>query len=219
MTAALLALILICSNTAAQALPASVDLLGKMATTIKSNPAMELSFEMVAKDSDGFVSGNFKGTVQAQGQSFRLINPMLEIHCDGLSKWILNNETGELTIFPNDTTQADLIENPVGFLTTLNNGNNSYSYSSKAKEGLSPHSGKGLWYVELTPKARHTPYKSIVIGIEKESSLPASIEYISTDGSNYTIIITKLTKMPLWPDNYFRFPKERTNGLIVTDLR
>jgi outer membrane lipoprotein-sorting protein len=199
--------------------PESGEVLEKMASALKANKAMELKFQMTAVDEDGSVEGSFSGVVQAQGYAFKLMNPELEVFCDGVSKWILNVGEGELTIFANDTTQVDLVENPVGFLSSLNSSNSQFKQPSKAQLTKNPLNGREIWSVELTPKSRYAAYKSLTVCIDKESFLPSVLMYRSNDGNSYTITIESIKPTPVWPLSFFQFPAERTNNLNITDLR
>jgi outer membrane lipoprotein-sorting protein len=199
--------------------PESGEVLEKMASALKANKAMELKFRMTAVGVDGSVEGSFSGVVQAQGYAFKLMNPELEVFCDGVSKWILNVGEGELTIFANDTTQVDLVENPVGFLSSLNSSNSQFKQPSKAQLTKNPLNGREIWSVELTPKSRYAAYKSLTVCIDKESFLPSVLMYRSNDGNSYTITIESIKPTPVWPLSFFQFPAERTNNLNITDLR
>jgi len=202
--------------------PDAAQLLEQMAQALKNKPAIELTFELTATDPTGAVNGSLEGSVQAQGYSFKLINPELEVYCDSKSKWILNKSTQELTIFPNDTTQTDLVENPVGFLTSLNKANSQFSAPRKAVQTVTPQGCKAIWQIELTPKNKYAAYKSLIIGIEKETHLPCLIRYQSTDDSSYIIhIITIKTQPTRWPITNFQIPPSylKNKAITITDLR
>jgi hypothetical protein len=209
---ALVLMVSLLSFTSALANTNSAQLLRKMTEAIKENAAVELKFEMVATVAGSATPDAFKGTVQAQGNAFRLINPHVELFCDGKSKWILNVDAGELTIFPNDTTQKDLVENPVGFLTSLGEPDSGYKFPEKPKDGP-------VWIIELTPVSKRTAYKNVIVGINKITNLPVSIEYNGKDGSNYKVVITSFKSVPAWALSNFVFPESKRSGLTVTDLR
>ena len=200
----------------------TVELLKSMRSALKQTPAVEIDFELITMDEDGDLSGNFKGVIYSQGYAFKLINPELELFCDGKTKWILNTSAMELTILDNDTTQVDLVENPVGFLTSLDSGKSGYNYPVRPKEGKSGAAGslsKAIWLVELTPVNKWMAYKSVTIGVDKVTFLPLFIEYLSKDGSKYTADIKSVKRVSGYPASMFIFPESRTKGLVVTDLR
>ncbi|HBG24885.1 MAG TPA: hypothetical protein DDX10_07530 [Rikenellaceae bacterium] len=200
-------------SSVAKDAPTTTDLLSKMRAAIKQHSAIEVTFNMSAKSAQGELLADFAGTVQAQGNAFKMVNPQLELFCDGKSKWILSTEIDELTIFPNDTSDTDLVENPIGFLTSLGTQTSSYSYSARLKES------NGNWVVELIPSNKKMPYKSVLVGIDKSNNLPVKIEYTSKDGSSYVVVIKSFKPSSGWPESNFIFPSSRMKGLVVTDLR
>lgn len=196
-----------------------VELLSKMRVALQEDSSLNLSFELAVTDVDGTVSGSLEGVVYVQGYSFKLINPELEVYCDSESKWILNTEGGELTIVPNDTSQVDIMENPVGFLLSLGRGNDQFKYPSKAVETRKPDNGESLWSIELEPVNDYMPYKLVTICLDKESYLPSVIMYKSRDDSAFTVYVKSIERSEVRPDSFFSFPPERIEGLTVTDLR
>ncbi|EKD31818.1 MAG: hypothetical protein ACD_77C00239G0001 [uncultured bacterium] len=139
----------------------------------------------------------------------------MELYCDGTTKWILNVTAKELIIVPNDPSATDIVENPLGFLTSLNKG---YEYPSRVTS-ISTN-GKQLWIIDLTPVNKRLAYKSISVGVEKNSYIPRMIKYIAKDGSSYIINITGFERVnTLRPKDYFKFPSFRLTGLQVNDMR
>lgn len=208
--------------TLASQAPDAGKLLGQMSQALKKSPAIELTFDLAAADSKGAINGSLQGTVQAQGYSYKLINPDLEIYCDGKSKWILNKATQELTIFPNDTTQTDLVENPIGFLTSLSKANSQFTHPRKAVETLKPQGCKPVWQIELAPKSKYAVYKSLILAIEKESNLPCLIRYQSKDDSSFTINIKTIKpQVAPWPIANFQIPSSylTQKDITIVDLR
>ena len=191
----------------------SASVLEGMRNAIKQFPAAQLSFEFVATDGSGSVSGEYSGMVATQGNAFKMVNEDMEIYCDGNSKWIFNKVAGELTILPNDTTVNDIAENPIGFLSRLGGEKSGYKYSGK------PNDSKGLWEIELTPDSKRLPYKKVIVSVNKENLLPAAVRIVSGDGTVYRITVTNFRKAALSEISAFAFPKMKMDGIVVTDLR
>ena len=186
----------------------SADILRQFTAKMKSISAFELKFSMVLDGS------YFEGVVQSQGQSFKFTNSQLELYCDGTTKWVYNIDNKELIILPNDSSQTDLTENPLAFLTSLEKG---YSYNDKARTGSV--GDKSLWFIELKPLNKKLAYTSITLGIEKGTLRPVSVEYLSKDGTKHIAKITSFLEKSPWPATNFTFPTTRMSGLTVTDLR
>jgi len=198
----------------------SIDVLKKMGSAIDNLGALKLKFvvnaEIDAAGKSVSSADSYFGSVEVEGNSFKMVSPDFEIFCDGVSKWILNVASDELTIFPNDTTHTDMVENPVGFLRSLASGkDNGYKHSQRAT--LS--SDGNLWQVELTPSGRGSLCKNLIISVNRNDYLPFSIVYNGTDGSGYRVEITSFMKVDKWEDGNFIFPESRKRGLQVTDLR
>lgn len=193
--------------------PKTADILRQLTETIQSMPAIDMSFELIQNSSAG--SPIYKGVVNAQGTSYKLSNPELELYCDGTTKWVLNVSAKELVIVPNDPSATDIVENPLGFLTSLNKG---YEYPFRVYSGS--RTGKEIWVIELTPVNKRLAYKSISVGVEKNTYIPRMIKYIAKDGSSYIVNITGFDRVnTLRPKDYFKFPASRLAGLQVNDMR
>ena len=190
------------------------EVLKKMNGAIESMGAMALEFSVNL--GTGVKEDYLLGSAEVQGNSFKMVSPDFEIFCDGISKWILNVNSDELTILPNDTAQTDMLENPVGFLKSLSNEKSSgYKYPQKASSSAD---GK-QWHVEMTPSAKNSLCKSLKVSLDKSSYLPRSIIYTGADGSTYEIELTTLKKMVERSGENFVFPADRMKGLQVNDLR
>jgi len=191
----------------------SAVVLQNMRGAIQSFPAAVVRFDFTAKDGKGVIVGDYSGEVTIQGSAFRMLNEALEVYCDGNSKWILNKDAGELTILPNDTTAIDIAENPLGFITRLGGVNSGFISADKPKDS------NDLWVIEMTPAAKRSPYKKVVVSVNKADNLPAVIDFVSGDGSSYRISVRDFRNIVTSNISSFVFPQNRTKGLTVTDLR
>ncbi|MDD4492036.1 MAG: hypothetical protein PHV09_05880, partial [Bacteroidales bacterium] len=104
-----------CSELSAQN-PKTSDIVRFLTETIKTMPAVEMDFELIQDKPAGKNTSSsrgdipiYKGVVQAQGNSYKLTNPELELYCDGYTKWILNISSKEMVIVPNDPTATDIV--------------------------------------------------------------------------------------------------------------
>lgn len=216
--------------------PKSAEIIRYFINTIKSMPAIDMEFELRTENSTGSgtssktgsglrsgsstaaVSGSsavYKGTVNAQGDAYKLINPDLELYCDGHSKWLVNQSDKEVIIMPHDPGVTDIVENPLGFMTSVDKG---YEYPFRVFSGS--RSGRQIWVVELTPLNKRAAYKSISIGMEKNTYIPVMIKYVAKDNTGYTIDIKKFTKVnTLRPKEFFQLTPARLKGYEINDMR
>ena len=214
--------------------PKSAEIIRYFINTIKSMPGIDMEFELraengteskslsktgsVSRPGSETASGSsavYKGTVYAQGDAYKLINPDLELYCDGHSKWLVNQNDKEVIILPHDPSVTDIVENPLGFMTSVDKG---YEYPFRVFSGS--RSGKQIWVVELTPLNKRAAYKSISIGMEKNTYIPVMIKYVAKDNTGYTVDIKKFTKVNnLRPKDFFQLTPARLKGYEVNDMR
>lgn len=192
-------------------------ILSNMSQKVRSFKAIQFDFAMTGYFNDGSTIEEFNGFIQAQGNSFRMLNPYMSIYCDGESKWIHNVDARELIIFKHDTTNLDIVENPIGFLISLDGSNSAYNVSKEVKESVV--SGVSVWLIELVPVNRRIPYSGILVAINRDSNIPVSFEYKAKDGSRYVATLGTFRSMTPWDSSNFIFPEGRKVGLEVTDLR
>ena len=216
--------------TSAQASNKTADILLALSQNIKSAPSISMDFEMIVSNpkvkssSTGISSNNdsYSGSVLAAGDSYKLVNPQFELYCDGRSKWMVNHSEKEITVFQHDASQMDIVENPLGFFTSVSKG---YDYSERSKREVvknihSQINGKEVWIINLKPKSTRAPYKTIKLGIDPATNQPLLVTYTSKDGSVYTIIIKKFTRLgqPL-PQSTFKLPQQIPSDYKTNDLR
>lgn len=212
----------------------TADLLTAFIANIRTAPSIKMDFELrtqVAKNSASstlsassasMASQNYTGSVIAAGNSYKLENSQFELYCDGITKWIVNHSGQEITIFQHDTTQTDIIENPMGFFTSVNKG---YDYPERPKNDIvkgihQSINGKQIRLIDLKPKSKQTAYKSIILGIDPATNQPLLVKYTARDNSVYTIIITKFSRLntPI-ASGTFVLPEPKPAGYFVNDLR
>ncbi len=197
----------------------SAKILSDLNSKLKSLPAFEMQIVM---NIQGEV---LEATIQSQQDAFRLINSHFSIYCDGVTKWLYNIDNKDITIMNHDPEQSDLAENPTAFLHSI--GQN-YTYQKEAKTGSissndtsAPRelAGRQMWVIELKPNNERLAYKSIILGIDKTSTVPVMIQYLSKDGSSHTAYVRSFSERSAWSPDYFVFPKDKLEGNYVTDLR
>ena len=211
----ILSVLLCTSGLYAQTQGNTGDILKKMGAAIEEAGAVDIRFEITVTNALGEETESYSGRVEIDKNAFKMVSGSFEIFCDGESKWFLNSDFDELTIFPNDTTQVDIVENPIGFLKSLSKENSGYRYAQR-----SPSDASGtLWQVELSPENRRSPYKKLLLAVDKSTYLPLWFEYIVSDDTSYRIEITSFKHVAGWPVGNFVFPESRKKALHITDLR
>ena len=216
--------------TSAQASNKTADILLALSQNIKSAPSISMDFEIMVSNTKVKPSAtgvpsrieSYSGVVLAAGDSYKLVNPQFELYCDGESKWMVNHSEKEITVFHHDASQTDIVENPLGFFTSVSKG---YDYSEVSKKEIvknihSQINGKELWIINLKPKSTRAPYKTIKLGIDPATNQPLLVTYTSKDDSVYTIIIKKFTRLgQQLPQSTFRLPQQIPSDYKTNDLR
>lgn len=195
----------------------SESLLTELKRQMSSYAASHIVFDFRANNSEGDLLVEQSGEFVAQGDSFRMTTPLLDIYCDGKSKWILDNEMLEMMIFPHDSSDDDITENPFVVLKNLNLPD--YKFPKRAKV-IEEEYGL-VQVVELTPKEKDINYISIFLYFSTDTSELVALEYHSRSGETYFVKIDSLEGIKEKSSDYF-VPDDTlldNSDLYITDLR
>lgn len=212
-------------EVSAQNSKSSSQILSAMVGKIRSTPSVKMEFEFLAVDKLGLQNPareNYSGSVTASGDFYKLYNSNFELFCDGETKWMVNHSEGEVTIFHHDPGQTDIVENPMGFFTTVESA---YNFPERAKseiiKSVSPSvNGQQVWSIELKPKNKRAPYKEIVLSINSATNQPTLVKYTSRDNSVYIVVIKEFKSLPQQlPKSIFTPPSPLPPGYKTNDLR
>ena len=131
----------------AQSAKSSETVLNELKRQISQMKTSEVLFDFVARSSDGAILLEQSGAFVAQDDSFVMSTDIIDLYCDGVSKWILEKELLEMTIVPHDKSLNDITENPSldkisGYITYERDGRgnkiaNSNEYTEDAINGAS----------------------------------------------------------------------------------
>ncbi|MBR4975053.1 MAG: outer membrane lipoprotein carrier protein LolA, partial [Bacteroidales bacterium] len=172
----------------AQSAKSSEILLNELKRQISQLKTSEVLFDFVARSSDGAILLEQSGVFVAQDDSFVMSTDIIDLYCDGVSKWILEKELLEMTIVPHDKSLNDITENPFGVLRNLDLS--LYKFPKKSK--VAKIDSQVLQVITLTPKEKDPNYTSIVISLSDNTHLPISIEYFSRTGDSYFVRVNSI---------------------------
>lgn len=196
----------------------SRGLLKSVAAKIASTPAVEIGFSFSALSPDGRVVNSQDATVVSGGSAYKMVASDTEIYCDGKTRWIYNVAADELMIFsvePQKDGVVDPSNNPLGIFSGGGEG-----FTFPKSPTVKTVGGKEIYIIEMAPSQKRAPYKKIVVSLYKQSREPYSIEYLSKDGTKYSVKVTRFTPLLQSPPmQSFVFPAHRMEGLEVVDLR
>lgn len=201
----------------AQSAKSSEIVLNELKRQISQMKTSEVLFDFVARSSDGAILLEQSGAFVAQDDSFVMSTDIIDLYCDGVSKWILEKELLEMTIVPHDKSLNDITENPFGVLRNLDLS--LYKFPKKSK--VAKVGSQVLQVVTLTPKEKDPNYTSIVISLSDSTNLPVSIEYFSRTGDSYFVRVNSIGGIAEKTPEYFVPGAQVLDNpdLYITDLR
>lgn len=200
-----------------QSAKGSEELLNELKKGISSLGTSEVEFDFVARNSDGTLLLEQSGVFVAQDDSFVMSTDIIDLYCDGVSKWILDKDLLEMTVLPHDKSVNDITENPFGVLRNLDLS----LYKLPKKSKVVEIDSQVLQVVTLVPKEKDPNYTSIVMTLSESTNLPVSIEYFSRGGESYFVKVNSIRSIDKKAPEYFIPGADVLNDpeLYITDLR
>jgi outer membrane lipoprotein-sorting protein len=147
------------------------------------------------------------GTVRMKGEKFFWDMRDMKSWFDGKTQWTYNASANEVTI--TTPTQEEL------------QSLNPYTYLTMYKQGFSRSmSTENSYYrIELTATNPTAEITAMAFNISKQSHLPLSISFTTSDGETTDIRIRQsIIDMPI-PDSFFTFKKSFCPTAEIIDLR
>ncbi len=209
--------LLISFNATAQKKADAAALYESVRGELADMTAAKFSFTFSATDSDNELLVKLDGEFIGEGDRFKLVTPAMEVYCDGESKWIYDSFGDELMIFPHDAASTDIAENPFAVLSST--GSQAFEFKNKVEDGIIHDQSVSI--ITMTPKQPNAAYQSVRISISQKKGLPLAIEYITTSGDTYTVLILSTTEIPSSPASFYTPSQDLLNNpdIYVTDMR
>lgn len=191
---------LVAKGLMAQSHVEAKQLLKEASTTMKSYPAMDISYRFNLENNrvDPPILQILEGTVALQGDNYRLKMDEMEQIRTGKTLYTILHEDEEIQ--KSEYDEEDMGLSPSTLLSFYEKG---YSYKMGGNETID---GKRITYVILKPIASEEIDK-IMIGINSKTKEVYSMKQWGTNGTVTTLTVLKLNKNAKWPANYFTFSK------------
>lgn len=178
-------------------------LLKKAASAINGSSGLTATFTL------DYGQQKITGTLKASGKKFALQTSSSSTWYDGKSMWTYNVKNAETTLIaPSHQEVAEA--NP---LTLVN------SYSSNFTASFAKGQTKGSKTIILSPKSKHSGYKSVHITIPDGSVYPSKLVIVPTSGQKVTVSISQVKNVQKLPDATFIYPKNKYPKVEIVDLR
>lgn len=177
--------------------------LKKAASTVNGAGGLTASFTL------DYGQQKIAGTLKSSGRKFAIQTSSTSTWYDGKNMWTYNarnNETTLMTPTPQEVAEA----NPLSLVN---------SYASMFSVAYAKTQTKGSKTIVLTPKSKHTGYKSVHVTIPDGTAIPSKLVVIPTSGQKVTVSITQVKRGQKLPDSTFSYPKSKYPKAEIVDLR
>lgn len=155
--------------------------------------------------------GNQKvsGSIKSSGKMFALLTSASSTWYDGKNMWTFNAKSKETTLMsptPGEVAEA----NPLSLVN---------SYSTMFTASFAKNQTKGSKTILLSPKSKHTGYKSVQVMIPDGSSYPSKLTIVPSSGQTVTVSIINVKTSQKLPPSTFVYPKSKYPDAEIIDLR
>ena len=153
-------------------------------------------------------NGSMIGTLISSGDKFSIVADGFGVWYNGTDMWSFSSRAGETTL--TSPTPSELLEtNPLEIIKVHSSKYNAAKISEK----------NGKYTLKLTPKSKGENVKEATLVLDTATWLPASIDILFNNGSNFIINILSITEGKSAPASTFVYPQNNYPGIEVIDLR
>jgi outer membrane lipoprotein-sorting protein len=181
--------------------------LGKMTTG-----PVAMTFTFTYENTPKKIKEVEKGTVVYSGQQFHLQIGVLNVYCDGISKWICNDDIQEVTVYAAEENM-DMTQNPLNYLLTNKDNFRHRPVRHEVKNG------QKLLALDLLPKEKNAPYILVGLLLDEETLELVQVLYKMKGGQRYLVDVEKIDTNVAVKAFSFVFPKSSYAGYAINDMR
>jgi len=150
------------------------------------------------------------GSFTMKSNKFILNMDEMNVFFDGKTQWAYMTELNEVSI--TNPTEKELAEtNPMAILSAYQNK----SVIKFAKK----NSSKTSFPIELTPNAKNSNIKKILVIVNKNNNYPLSIQLTDKKGMISLLTLSQFKTGLKISDNAFVFDVKNHKGIEINDLR
>jgi len=192
--------------------PAAQAILDQVSSKYHASSTMKVDFSLMVDTPDEEAYLKSKGMVYLKNDKYKIDTDEMTVICDNVKRYVYLKESNELQINYFEPEEEE-IESP------------SELYDIYKKEYFYRLSGeitdnnRKLAVINLIPAdIKESPYKMILLYVDKAQSQIAKAEIFSKDGVKYTYGISSVEQdLPL-NDSEFHFDPARYPGIYVDDM-
>ena len=189
----------------------SQAILKNMQKKWQSMQAVKISFTLQSEKESKTIE-TIKGTLWSKGESYKLSIPEQTIFCDGKNVWNYLPDNGEVTINPNEETEAAISLNPLKII----NNYEKYYRSALIKE--TAEKGIAIQIIDLYPKQGQSFYKIRMV-IRKDKLWPLRVSIYEKNGVTDTYYFDNIQTNPSLSENFFVFDAKQYPQVEIIDMR
>ncbi len=186
------------------------EVLDKTATKLKSSGGIEARFEGT-QFKGTHESGSASGSIQVEGNKFKIASNAMTTWFDGHTQWTLMNGSDEVNVSNPSAAELQQI-NPYTFV-------NLYRQGYDLKLGNTNYHGKSCYEVRMTAQSKKNGIQTVLVVIDKQTLLPCSIRMKDSHNEWTRIRVNSISTKKHWADTNFRFDTKSHPGIEVIDLR
>ena len=187
----------------------AVKVINDMMNLVKTN-AVKTNFTMSIKEPSSNQTQKTDGSFTMKSNKFILNMDEMNVFFDGKTQWAYMTELNEVSI--TNPTEKELAEtNPMAILSAYQNK----SVIKFAKK----NSSKTSFPIELTPNAKNSNIKKILVIVNKNNNYPLSIQLTDKKGMISLLTLSQFKTGLKISDNAFVFDVKNHKGIEINDLR
>lgn len=189
----------------------ALEILDDMSSKYKSIPAYEATFTQTLENAQANINEDFSGQITVKGEKFRLSMGGQEIINDGKTVWTYIPEVNEVNIDNYNPQEGEMTPSKV--YAAYKEG---YKYIYLEEKKIGP---KSYDVVDLVPEDKNDPFFKIRLVIDQKGNILKSWTMFDKSGNKYIYDITDFKILDNIKDTFFKFDKDKYNGVEVVDLR
>ncbi|HXH19255.1 MAG TPA: outer membrane lipoprotein carrier protein LolA [Chitinophagales bacterium] len=191
--------------------PAAQELLDRVSSKYNAAASLKVNFSLMVDTPDEDAYMKSKGMVYLKKDKYKIDTEEMLIICDNVKRYVYLKESNELQINFFEP-EEDEIESP-SELFEIYKKDYFYRLSGEITDN-----NRKLSVVSLLPAdIRQSPYKMILLYVDKEKNQIVKGEILAKDGIKYTYTISSVEESPVL-DSEFTFDPSDYPGIYVDDM-
>lgn len=188
------------------------DVLDKANKAFVEAKGIQASFTLNTEDVKQKVTYSQDGTIDLQGNKFKIEVPDGVTWFDGKTQWSYIKGSDEVNVSnPSGEELAGI--SPAVLLQLYKKG------FKLVDKGLKQDKGKQIRSIELIPESKKADFSKIIINLDKSTLIFTSVQIFYKDGRINHLLINKIKKQLDLPSSTFVFNKSQYPEVEVVDLR